>query len=453
MCYTTIEECICNTSFELSKDKESNIIAKYDIGGLLDKYTKELYNDRTLKDATNSTLFHSTYQPLKEAVKEGFGQITAKVEYGTPNFEMLKNLQHNVGLFSVFKNHAMVKEMVALLKDEKGDLKPYNQFKNDALKIDAKYRQQWLKVEYDTAVRTSRMAAQWERIQRTKHLYPNLEYVRSKAAKPDNDHLEYVGTRLPIDDAFWSTHYPPNRFGCQCSVKQTDAPITDIPDGLPEVPKQFAFNAGKTGQAFDVKNSEYIKTASAAEMPKLIKLAKTEVNKDIINNLEYQTLYESKKGGGKVEVHPLAINNSDYNEVLTTARSLANNGKYVKILPDVSYAELRKTLLPAIGVKGLKNPDYLIDNKDVMDLKTLYENTENAVKKALRSCHEQCNNIVINVVKDNPISYKDLCRHLKGKLTYDGYSDFENVWINYKNEWRFLTREMILNDNVGIKSK
>lgn len=452
MCYSTLTHT-CDEQFELAKSKQDSIIQKYDTDKIFERYSKQLYDDRTIDDETKKKLFHSVYQPLKEAVQEGLGQITAKVEYGTPNFEMLKNLQHNAGVFAAFKNHAMVKEITALLKDESGNLKPYQKFKDDALKIDEQYRLQWLKVEYDTAVRQARMAAQWERIQRTKHLYPNLEYIHTKAAHPRNDHLQYVGIIRPVDDPFWNSHYPSNGYGCQCSVRQTDNDVTDIPDGLSEVPKEFAFNAGKLGQAFSIEKSNYIKSASAADMPKLIKFAKTEVNKDIINNLEYQTLYESKKGGGKVEVHPLAINNSDYNEVLTTARSLANSGKKIKILPDIVDAELRKALLPTDKIKGIKNPDYLIDGKDVMDLKTLNSNSATAVHNALKHCNQQCDNIVIMVAESNTIQYQDLCRWIKGKVSYDGYKDFNHIWINYKGSWKFLTREMILNDDIGIKSK
>lgn len=452
MCYNCIT-FISDERFELAKSTQDNIIQKFDIEKVFDTYSKQLYEDRIIDDETKKKLFHSVYQPLKEAVKEGVGQVTAKIEYGTPNFELLKNLQHNVGVFSAFKNHSMVKEIVALLKDENGDLKPFQQFKNDALLIDAKYRQQWLKVEYDTAVRQARMAAQWERIQRTKHLYPNLEYIHTKAAHPRNDHLAYVGIIRPVDDPFWFTHYPSNGYGCECSVRQTDKDITDVPNDLPAIPKQFAFNAGKTGQALDVKNGEYIKTASASEIPKLIKLAKTEVNKDIINDLEYQTIYESKKGGGKVEVHPLAVNNSDFNEVLNAARSLANNGKKIKILPDVTDVELRKLLLPAVGVKGLKNPDYLIDGVNVTDLKTLNSSSSKAVQNALKSCNDQCDNIVLVVADNNPINYNDLLKWIKGKVKYDNYKNFNNIWINMDGKWNYLTREIILNYDFSYKSK
>lgn len=56
----------------------------------------------------------------------------------------------------------------------------------------------------------------------------------TKAAKPDKNHLAYVGIVAPVDNAFWNTRYPPNRWRCQCGVEQTDEPTTDIPSNLPQ---------------------------------------------------------------------------------------------------------------------------------------------------------------------------------------------------------------------------
>ncbi|HUM50473.1 MAG TPA: phage minor head protein [Chitinophagales bacterium] len=427
----------------MAKSKQDNIIAKFDTGKIFDKYIKQLHNDRSLDKETKKQLFASVYQPLKEAVKEGFGQVTAKVEYGTPNFEMLKNLQFNVGVFSVFKNHSMVKEIVGLLKDSDGNLKPFNQFKNDALLIDAKYRQRWLKVEYDTAVRMSRMAAQWERFQRTKHLYPNLEYIRTRSAHPREDHLAFVGIIRPVDDPFWNTHMPTNGFGCECSARQTDKDATDIPDGLPEVPKAFAFNPGKTGQAFSIKNSEYIKAASPTEMPKLIKEANAQVNKDMISEMEYLNYYKSKNGGA-VDVHPLTIKNSDFNEVLKAARSLANNGSKIKMLPDLNDSPLRSELLPVDKIKAGKNPDYLINDDFVADLKIINGNGEGTIHNAFKRCNQQCNNIVMYVPEENTIELNNIYRYAKGKLMHDAYKDFDKVWINYKGNWIYSSKQEII---------
>lgn len=69
-------------------------------------------------------------------------------------------------------------------------------------------------------VRTARAAGQWERIQRTKAGLPYLLYVRTASQNPREQHLAFVGIMLPVDDSFWSTHFPPNGWGCKCSVRQ-----------------------------------------------------------------------------------------------------------------------------------------------------------------------------------------------------------------------------------------
>ncbi len=69
-------------------------------------------------------------------------------------------------------------------------------------------------------VRTARAAGQWERIQRTKAGLPYLLYVRTASQNPREKHLAFVGIMLPVDDSFWSTHFPPNGWGCKCSVRQ-----------------------------------------------------------------------------------------------------------------------------------------------------------------------------------------------------------------------------------------
>jgi hypothetical protein len=69
-------------------------------------------------------------------------------------------------------------------------------------------------------VRAARAAGQWERIQRTKAGLPYLVYVRTASAEPRQEHLAWVGIILPVDDPFWSTHFPPNGWHCKCSVRQ-----------------------------------------------------------------------------------------------------------------------------------------------------------------------------------------------------------------------------------------
>ena len=77
---------------------------------------------------------------------------------------------------------------------------------------------------YNTNLRTAHAAGQWDRISRAAELLPYLIYERSVSPEPRAEHLAWVGICLPVDDPWWSTHYPPNGWGCKCRVRQVAKP-------------------------------------------------------------------------------------------------------------------------------------------------------------------------------------------------------------------------------------
>jgi uncharacterized protein with gpF-like domain len=76
-----------------------------------------------------------------------------------------------------------------------------------------------LKTIFDSNMRSARAAGQWQRIQRGKRGLPFILYVRTVSMEPRAEHVVWVGTLLPVDDLFWRTHFPPNGWGCKCSVR------------------------------------------------------------------------------------------------------------------------------------------------------------------------------------------------------------------------------------------
>ena len=438
---------LCDATYTLSNKERIQLSASLNILDVVAAAINQLFDDGKIDEATKKELFQSHYAPLKKAVNEGFqnppsGGRGAGIEYGTPNYEFLKQLQTNTAVFAMFKSHASIQDMVGLLKDESGNLRTKADFIKQAKQLDSTYRTQYLDVEYDTAVRTARLASQWAKFEKNKRLYPNLRYLLSKAAKPDQKHLAFVGIIRPVNDSFWDTHYPPNRWRCQCGVEQTDADATDIPDNLPPVAEAFRFNAGKQGQIFDLKNSEYIKKVPPKEQPALIRQAEKIVNTQAAKDATYQPMYQSKSGGN-VSAHPLAFDNTDFKEVLSGARAVANAGSDVKLLPDIGNPDLRKTLTPA-GAKGAKNPDYLINDKVVADLKTLQESTKKAVHGAISRCFKQCNNLVLRVPESNTITAADLNRYVKGKLSHAGFAMMDKIWIDWHGKLYETSRHQIV---------
>lgn len=77
-----------------------------------------------------------------------------------------------------------------------------------------------LRVVYETNMRVARAAGQWARIQRTAEDRPYLTYLLGPSEHHRPLHETWAGTTLRISDAWWSTHMPPNGFGCKCHVRQ-----------------------------------------------------------------------------------------------------------------------------------------------------------------------------------------------------------------------------------------
>jgi hypothetical protein len=426
---------ICDETFFLSRKQRVQLSKELSIQDVVNNAINQLYDDRVIDDATKKQLLQTHYEPLKMAVEEGFGKKLVNIEYGTPNYEFLKNLQTNTAVFASFKNHSSIKEMVALLKDADGNLRSRDSFKHEALKIDADYRGSKLDAEYDTAVRQARMAANWQKYEKNKRLYPNLKYILTKAAKPDEKHLQFVGIIRPVDDPFWNTHYPPNRWRCQCSVEQSDDDETDIPNNLPPIPADFAFNSGKLAQIFDINNSDYIKAAKPNEQPALIKMGKTVAMNDMLKTVTYQPLYQSKNGN-TVEAHPLAFNNNDFDQVQKIAKELANlkmGVKTTQILPVLSNKDLRKSIMP--DAPELKNPDYRLDGV-LFDLKmpSGEKPGTRTIKNLLSDALAQAGSAVFVISENYKVQRYQLYKMIGNQFKQERYAAFE-LYLNFKGEW------------------
>ena len=72
------------------------------------------------------------------------------------------------------------------------------------------------KIIYDTNLATSYAAGRWEQLQGAPYWqYKHADWVQH----PREDHLAWDGLVLARDDPWWYTHFPPNGWRCQCSVR------------------------------------------------------------------------------------------------------------------------------------------------------------------------------------------------------------------------------------------
>ncbi len=76
------------------------------------------------------------------------------------------------------------------------------------------------RVIYETNLRTSYQAGRYKQMQAIAHRRPYWQYVHSPFVKdPRPEHLAWNGLILRHDDPWWDTHYPPNGWGCRCTVR------------------------------------------------------------------------------------------------------------------------------------------------------------------------------------------------------------------------------------------
>lgn len=185
----------------------------------------DVYSGVTPPDGIDPSLWKITYQELNKAVDEGFGVV----QFGDPDFDFVQELKYNNAVFSAFKSHNQSKELAAQLLDEDSKLKSFSRFRKDTESIIGDYNVRWLKTERTTAIKSARNAANWRKWEKTKDLYPNIEYLPSRAAVPRPEHKVFYGTVLPMDDPFWASHTPPLDWGCLCGVTNSDKERTDVP--------------------------------------------------------------------------------------------------------------------------------------------------------------------------------------------------------------------------------
>lgn len=84
-----------------------------------------------------------------------------------------------------------------------------------------------LRTIFNMNLRQAYAAGRWERIDQTKALLPFLVFttVGDNAVRPE--HRAWDGVCLPVDDPWWTTHYPPCDWGCRCTTIQVNQRIAD----------------------------------------------------------------------------------------------------------------------------------------------------------------------------------------------------------------------------------
>lgn len=99
----------------------------------------------------------------------------------------------------------------------------------------------------NTNMRSAHMAGRWAQIQANKADRPYLQYRTAGDARVRPQHRVWNGLVYPVDHAFWSTHYPPNGWGCRCTVRSYS--LGDLSTRGPKVSEPFKPRMREVGTA------------------------------------------------------------------------------------------------------------------------------------------------------------------------------------------------------------
>lgn len=208
----------------------------------LNEMLRKYFGNKVKQGEVPKELWEETTAKLQDAI--------AEIKYTDRDDDLIEQLKENVSVFSAFKSYRQNNELLATLVDENGNRRSWNEFRKAAQQVNKTYNERWLETEYNLATRQARAAVQWKDFEADADVFPNLKYMPTRSAEPDEAHVPFYGVIKPIKDPFWNTHFPPNGYKCQCGVSQTDEAASDkVFEPLPPMPG-ISGNAGKTGQVF-----------------------------------------------------------------------------------------------------------------------------------------------------------------------------------------------------------
>ena len=235
-----------------------------------------------------------TANELMKAVITGYNK--KNIEYNTPDYNMLTNLERNIYHFSAAKNYQELQTFTLAIKDDNGKIRSFNDYKRAIDQIHLKYNS-WLETEYDAAIGGSQMASKWVD-------FPEgsiLEYRTAGDSRVRDDHAKLNGTKRKKEDPFWNTYYPPNGWKCRCTAIElssdtSETPLKDIQ--RPKIQDLWRTNTAKKGLVFPEDHPYY------KGIPKEVLEKEKAIHADVVRkNIRAWASQEIPKHGTTVNVN------------------------------------------------------------------------------------------------------------------------------------------------------
>ncbi|MDR2449686.1 MAG: phage head morphogenesis protein [Prevotellaceae bacterium] len=207
-----------------------------------DVYHAKEVSPEIIQEKGVQSLVGETYRVLKRGVDAGVANNVI------PD-EMAQSLDHDTFVFSGMKVCNEVKEGGLRLRDENGNIKPFQRFLNDVEKIDERYNTNYLNAGYNFAIHSAQMAAKWAEYERDGGDYL-LQYRTAKDGLVRAEHAALDDTTLPVNDPFWDKYMPPLAWNCRCTTVQVNAgkyPESNSADAM-EIGERATAQIGSDGK-------------------------------------------------------------------------------------------------------------------------------------------------------------------------------------------------------------
>lgn len=254
------------------KEEEDKLRAE--LSRLFDGMMETLYK----QEGANLNITILETPKTQEFIEAHAGALDSSFKQVEMSDLMRRRLERSNYIFSGMKTFHELNEAFPSLLDENGNRKPFEQFLNDVRKIDETYNSNYLRAEYNFIQASAQMAGKWERFMEDGDRY-NLQYRTVCDNKVRPEHAALHGVTLPITDSFWEEFYPPNGWGCRCTVVQvrkSKYAVTDHEEAMSlgelatgkDTKGIFRFNPGKQEKAMPDYNPYTIRRCKDCDIAK-----------------------------------------------------------------------------------------------------------------------------------------------------------------------------------------
>ncbi|GAB6012756.1 CdiA C-terminal domain-containing protein [Viscerimonas tarda] len=273
----------------------------------------------------------------------------------------------------------------------------------------------------NTLVRALNTAANLKGYEKNLKLYPNLEYLHTRAAVPDGIHESYVGTVLPFHHPAWMWLMPPSRWGCLCSVRQTDKPVTGAPEKPDDFDPLFDNNAYLHASFVNIRQTPYYRHTDPELREAVIKegqrlQAESQAAKEKIENSkkEYGRLVSDKNYSGirfDAKTGAMTAIHKEHNFDREIGALGIARGEYERLAVNALFAKGNKIVLESEkSINGLKTPDGKLNGK-IMDIKGIEVDGKYTIKNAFKKANRQGAEVVVLYFHDKKMFSEEKALH------------------------------------------